>query len=234
MRLRKISVALLIAIVLINIVLAPKTFAVKEIIDSGKGFLDASNDEEMPVNEEGVKKTSDKIYNVLLLCGIGVAVIVGAVLGITFILSSAEGKAKVSETLVPYIIGCFIVFGAFSIWRIAINMGNNIENDTKETTEDVFNKNARISEKIENGEIDLMTIPEEELRSIYNSSGLYESLKENIEGKRNKNKITLEEAVQKLAGNEKKIWEACNKRGLLQDDGFTWNEYTGGGGNFSF
>lgn len=134
MRLRKISVALLIAIVLINIVLAPKTFAVKEIIDSGKGFLDASNDEEMPVNEEGVKKTSDKIYNVLLLCGIGVAVIVGAVLGITFILSSAEGKAKVSETLVPYIIGCFIVFGAFSIWRIAINMGNNIEKDTKETT----------------------------------------------------------------------------------------------------
>lgn len=233
MRLRKISVTLLIAIVLINIVLAPKTFAFKEeIIDPGKSFLDASNDEEMPVNEEGVKKTSDKIYNVLLLCGIGAAVIVGAVLGITFILSSAEGKAKVSETLVPYIIGCFIVFGAFSIWRIAINIGNNIENDTKETTEDVFNKNARRSEKIENGEIDLMTISKEELRSIYNSSGLYESLKENIEGKRNKNKITLEEAVQKLTGNEKKIWEACNKRGLLQDDGFTWNEYTGGGGKF--
>ena len=135
MRLRKISVALLIAIILINIVLAPKTFAFKEIIDSGKNFLDASNDEEIPVNEESVKKTSDKIYNVLLLCGIGVAVIVGAVLGITFILSSAEGKAKVSEILVPYIIGCFIVFGAFSIWSIAINIGNNIE--SKETIETV-------------------------------------------------------------------------------------------------
>lgn len=45
----------------------------------------------------------------------------------TFIISSAEGKAKVSETLVAYIAGCFVVFGAFGIWRFAVNTGNRIE-----------------------------------------------------------------------------------------------------------
>ena len=51
----------------------------------------------------------------------------GAVLGFQFILGSVEGKAKVSEALMPYIVGCIIVFGAFTIWKIAISIGNRVE-----------------------------------------------------------------------------------------------------------
>lgn len=49
----------------------------------------------------------------------------------TFILSSAEGKAKVSETLVAYIAGCIVVFGAFGIWDFAVNTGSRMEEEQK-------------------------------------------------------------------------------------------------------
>ena len=55
-------------------------------------------------------------------------------MGLQFIFQSAEGKAKISEALVPYIIGCVIVFGAFGIWKLAIDAGNQIAGgNTKET-----------------------------------------------------------------------------------------------------
>lgn len=40
--------------------------------------------------------------------------------------ASAEDKAKVKEALIPYIVGCIVIFGAFTIWSIAVNMGQSI------------------------------------------------------------------------------------------------------------
>ena len=62
----------------------------------------------------------------MLLCGIVAAVICGACLGIFFIISSPEGKAKVSQYLVPYIVGCVVVFGAFGIWKMTVEVGDEI------------------------------------------------------------------------------------------------------------
>lgn len=52
--------------------------------------------------------------------------IVGTFIGIQFMVASAEDKAKVKEALVPYIIGCAVVFGAFTVWSIAVNIGQDI------------------------------------------------------------------------------------------------------------
>lgn len=52
-----------------------------------------------------------------------------------FITGSIEGKAKIKEALVPYIIGCIVVFGAFFIWRTLVNTGNSLEGDTQDATE---------------------------------------------------------------------------------------------------
>ena len=39
----------------------------------------------------------------------------------------AEGQAKVKEMLVPFIVGCVIVFGGFGFWKIAVTIGNKLE-----------------------------------------------------------------------------------------------------------
>lgn len=52
--------------------------------------------------------------------------LVGTIIGIQFMVASAEDKAKVKEALIPYVIGCAVIFGAFTIWSIAVNLGQDI------------------------------------------------------------------------------------------------------------
>ena len=65
---------------------------------------------------------SDLIYNLLLIIAIVVAVIVGLVIGIQFMTGSVAQKAKVKETLIPYIAGCIVIFGAFGIWKLVVEI----------------------------------------------------------------------------------------------------------------
>ena len=41
-------------------------------------------------------------------------------------IGSAEEKAQIKDALIPFIIGCIIVFGAFGIWKIFVNIGNSL------------------------------------------------------------------------------------------------------------
>ena len=73
----------------------------------------------------GVKNTSDAIYSILLAIGGIVALCVGVFLGVKFMTSTVDEKAKVKESLIAYFIGCIVIFGAFGIWKIVINLGNS-------------------------------------------------------------------------------------------------------------
>ena len=42
------------------------------------------------------------------------------VLGIKFMAASAEDKAKIKESMIPYVVGCIVIYGAFFIWKLAI------------------------------------------------------------------------------------------------------------------
>lgn len=39
---------------------------------------------------------------------------------------SVEQKAKVKDSLLPYIIGCIVIFGAFGIWKLVLTILENI------------------------------------------------------------------------------------------------------------
>ena len=62
------------------------------------------------------------MFKLLMAIGIVVMILVGTIIGIQFMVASAEDKAKLKETLIPYVIGCAVIFGAFTIWSIAVNI----------------------------------------------------------------------------------------------------------------
>ena len=67
--------------------------------------------------------------------------LVGTIIGIQFMVASAEDKAKVKEALVPYVIGCAVIFGSFTIWSIAVNLGQDIvPTTTKQETSTTYTK----------------------------------------------------------------------------------------------
>lgn len=97
------------------------------IIGGAENFLKSGEGENTPLDEEDFKNVSDVIYNVLLVVGIIAAVIVGLIIALKIITGSAGQKAETKELLIPYITGCVIIFGAFGIWKILVNILNQTQ-----------------------------------------------------------------------------------------------------------
>lgn len=127
---------LIIALVLliINTIIPLKVNAVSDMFKDADNFLAAGESPKTVIDETKLQSTSNTIYKWLMTLAICVAVIIGAIIGVQFITGSIEGKAKIQEALVPYIIGCIVVFGAFFIWRTLVNTGNSLEGDTQDAT----------------------------------------------------------------------------------------------------
>lgn len=95
-----------------------------DIFDTGDEFIEggknaASNENAVGgVNQNRLDSMINEIYNLLLTLGVALSVIIGAMLGIKFMIGSVEEQAKIKEMLLPYATGCIVVFGAFGLWKL--------------------------------------------------------------------------------------------------------------------
>lgn len=102
-----------------------KIYATQETMQGAKNFLEKGDVGSM-LNTDKIKQTSDTIYMMFSGVGTAIVLVVGVVLGIQFLMGSAEEKAKVKETLIPYGVGAVIVFGAVGIWTLVIKVMEGI------------------------------------------------------------------------------------------------------------
>ncbi len=93
-----------------------------DIMNNGNSFLNAGSESSTMIDQNDLKSLSNFISGVLLTIAIGVTVITGAIMGLNFITQSIEEKAKVKESMVPWIIGIIVSLGAFTIWEVAVNL----------------------------------------------------------------------------------------------------------------
>lgn len=94
--------------------------SLEDLIQDGDAFL--SKGETNRVDQTALQNFSKTMYNILLAIGVVVAVIVGALIGIKLMASSVDEQAEAKKLVIPYIVGCFILFGGFGIWKIIINI----------------------------------------------------------------------------------------------------------------
>ena len=97
-----------------------------DIVSGGDGFVQNgwAKQSSALINDQVINNITSPIYNILLAIGIGVAVIFATLLGIKFVTGSVEEKANVKDQLLPFGVGCIVVFGAFSIWKIVVTIVN--------------------------------------------------------------------------------------------------------------
>lgn len=138
---KKLLNILIISMLLLILIFPTKVLAtdIDKLIEKGQNFLNKGDPLENVIDVNELKSTSNYIYNLLLTIGIAIAVIVGAILGIKIIIATAEEKAKLKEMIIPYILGCVIVFSAFSIWKTIVKIGSNIEPVAEEQNEESKN-----------------------------------------------------------------------------------------------
>lgn len=118
---------LIIAFTILLISIFPSTrvsaSSLSEAIGGADDFINHGIQNQSPAIDEGnLSNMSDMLYNALLVIATVIAVIVGLVIAIQFMTGSVGKRAKVKETLIPYVAGCIVIFGAFGIWKLVVNI----------------------------------------------------------------------------------------------------------------
>lgn len=120
---KKIIIVFFIMIFTIVIIFPKYVYAVDtldKIMKKGDDFLNEGS--KYNLNENLLKDTSNSIYNILLGICMILAVIIGMILGIKYMTAESEDKAAIKETLIPFVVACVIMFSAFTIWKIVIEI----------------------------------------------------------------------------------------------------------------
>lgn len=121
MKKKIIKIVFIIFIILNIFVSNSKAFTLSEILNAGKDFINSSNGR-TEIGQSDINDLSYTIYGILQTIAIAAALIIATVLGIIYITGSVETQAQVKKTMIPFIVGCVVAFGAFGIWRLVINI----------------------------------------------------------------------------------------------------------------
>ena len=93
------------------------------MFDGADEFLSSA---ESQADNNSLQDFSNIMSNAFIGIGTAVAVIYATILGIKYMIGSIEEKAEIKESLVPFIIGCIVLFGAFGIWKMVVKIGNSL------------------------------------------------------------------------------------------------------------
>lgn len=122
---KKILINVIVIFIIVFNLFIPNVYAdnpLEDIMNKANEFVSNGENGGNVINNAALKDGSNILYNVLLVIGIAVAFIWGLVLGIQFITGSLGEKADVKKNLIVYLIGCIIIFGAFGIWRLLLQL----------------------------------------------------------------------------------------------------------------
>lgn len=127
MKKRMLNKILIIILTILSILVFSNTnvyaSSLTESVEGAQGFINAGVEDTSPaISDENLQNMSDMLYNALLVIATIIAIIVGLFIGIKFMTGSVAEKAEVKKTLIPYIAGCVVIFGAFGIWKIVVNI----------------------------------------------------------------------------------------------------------------
>ncbi len=76
---------------------------------------------------DSVTNVGNQIIGIITTVGVVVAVIVLLVLGIKYMMGSASEKAEYKKTMIPYLVGAILIFGASAITKVVVSLGSGIQ-----------------------------------------------------------------------------------------------------------
>ena len=88
------------------------------IADSLKGTTSSAQNQ--------VTSIGNQIIGILTTAGVVVAVVVLLILGIKYMMGSASEKAEYKKTMIPYLVGAILIFGASAITKVVVSIGQGI------------------------------------------------------------------------------------------------------------
>ena len=121
--LQKITLLTLCIFCIAIFILSQSVFALSEIINTSKDWTKTGKEHtNTTMDTANLQEKSGDIYNMFLAVATGVAVVVGAMLGLRYMTAGVDKKVEVKESLFPYIVSCIVVFGSLGIWKLVVTI----------------------------------------------------------------------------------------------------------------
>jgi len=78
------------------------------------------------IQDDKIIELGQAIVTIMQTIGIVVAVVVLLVLGIKYMMGSAEEKAEYKKTMIPYVVGAVLIFASTTIVNIVYQLANSL------------------------------------------------------------------------------------------------------------
>lgn len=121
---KKISKILVVMLLVLMTMTMFMSVTVNASTDSASKVDDLFNGGSVQV--DGINNVGKNIVSIITTIGIIVAVIVLLILGIKYMMGSASEKAEYKKTMIPYLVGAVLIFGASAIAKAVIAMSESI------------------------------------------------------------------------------------------------------------
>ena len=126
-KIKKIMITLISIILIFSLPTYSKAMTFDSIFGSAQDFISqGSGSSSQGIDEGELKNISDTVSGVLLTVAVAVTFISIGAMGITFAVQTVEDKAKVKESMVPWLIGVLVSFGAYGIWKFVMTIFYNM------------------------------------------------------------------------------------------------------------
>ena len=99
-----------------------EALTLKEMQEQTKEFLTTGETEADSIETDGIFDDLVGMGSILTTIGAGVMVAVTLYMGIRFITATPEAQAKLKQQLIGLVVAGFVIFGAYFIWKIVINI----------------------------------------------------------------------------------------------------------------
>ena len=76
--------------------------------------------------QNDVTKIGNQLIGIITTVGVVVAVIILLILGIKYMMGSASEKAEYKKTMIPYLVGAILIFGASAITKVVVGLAQGI------------------------------------------------------------------------------------------------------------
>ena len=116
----------IISILLIAIILVATLATVSQATEFKPGEMVGQIKPTTSDAQQSVQSLGNQIVGIITTVGVVVAVVVLLILGIKYMMGSASEKAEYKKTMIPYLVGAILIFGASAITKVIVGLAAGI------------------------------------------------------------------------------------------------------------
>jgi type IV secretory pathway VirB2 component (pilin) len=121
---KKATKIIAVVLIMLTLVLGISTISSADSVDPGQianGLHGTTSDA-----QEDITGIGNQIIGIITTVGVVVAVVILLVLGIKYMMGSASEKAEYKKTMIPYLVGAILIFGASAITQVVVNIASGL------------------------------------------------------------------------------------------------------------